>query len=137
MAPPQQHTARNLIIRSRFGGGESMQVIGADYGLTRQRIYQIITQPDDTALKAERAARNAAIRRDYSAGRPEEDMAAEHGITTRQIRRIVGDLITARNAARHREVRRLRAEGWAVADIAAKTGYHKMSIYYILNRRRY
>ena len=138
MAPPRQNAARNLTIRHRAAVGESMQSIGADYGLTRQRIHQIIRQPDITPRQAEWDARNAAIRRDYAAGRRQtEELAAEYGITPRRVRYIVRDLCADHNAARRAEVRRLRADGWSVRDIAAQTGYHRISIYYILNYGRY
>jgi hypothetical protein len=47
----QKQSDRNAIIRRRYAAGESLLDLATEFGLSKQRIHQIATDPDDVEGK--------------------------------------------------------------------------------------
>ena len=76
---------RNREIRRRYAAGETMAALAAAFGVSKQRVHQIIRDIDTVGL---REARNAEIRRLLDGGEKTRAVAERVGLTPRSVRYI-------------------------------------------------
>lgn len=72
---------RNQIILDRYAGGATLQEIGAELGVTRERVRQIVVRLGGADAEASRAARQAA-KSAASAQARDEFLASFHGVAS-------------------------------------------------------
>lgn len=91
--PVSPHLERNALIVERITKGETLQAVATDYGVSRQRIEQIIKREGIT-LGYRRNPRITAMVAAYEAGESLDVIAARHGYP----------YVLARGALKHRGI---------------------------------
>lgn len=90
-APPVEDRNRNAVIRQRHAAGEKLPVIAADYGISQQRIHQIVHIVDRRKRppRNPRSERNQEIVRRRLLGDKLRELAADFGLSMTTIGNIV------------------------------------------------
>lgn len=93
-APPVDDRNRNAVIRLRYAAGEKLPVIAADYGVSPQRIHQIVHIVDRRKCPPRppgnpRSERNQEIVRRRLLGDTLRELAADFGLSMTTIGNIV------------------------------------------------
>ncbi len=136
MEPVNAKTERNEEIRRRVMAGERLAALAKEYGVSRQRIYQITGRSN--WREQHMGARNDDITGRYMAGESATGIAREYGITRQHVYYIVkrSGFDTAKNRTdRDEQIANRFKGGDNVGKIASDFGISPQRVYDIAHGR--